>query len=114
MAIAVDLDGTLVEYHGWQGDEHIGDVIPKMMNRVKQWVAEGKEVVIFTARVSEGGDDGALAAHHIRNFLSGHGLGALEITAIKQKKFKEFWDDRAVQIVHNTGETIVEVLRGDD
>jgi hypothetical protein len=111
MAIAVDFDGTLVEYHGWKGVDHIGEVIPKMMARVQQWVAEGEEVVIFTARVSDGGDDGSLAAHHITDFLMQHGLGHLEITATKRKSFKEFWDDRAVQVVPNTGETITEVLR---
>ena len=35
--IGVDLDGTLAEYHGWQGIEHIGEPIPKMMARVRRW-----------------------------------------------------------------------------
>lgn len=41
--IGVDLDGTLAEYHGWD-DGRIGAPIPKMVQRVKQWLAEGKEV----------------------------------------------------------------------
>ena len=33
--IGVDLDGTLAEYHGWKGSEHIGPPIPLMVERVK-------------------------------------------------------------------------------
>lgn len=50
--IGIDLDGTLAEYNGWQGPEHIGAPIEKMVERVKAWLAEGKDVRIFTARVS--------------------------------------------------------------
>lgn len=49
--IGVDLDGTLAEYHGW-GDDSIGAPVPKMLARVKKWLAEGQEVRIVTARVS--------------------------------------------------------------
>ena len=52
--IGVDLDGTLAYYDHWRGPHHIGDPIPAMLNRVKSWLAEGKDVRIFTARV-EGG-----------------------------------------------------------
>lgn len=49
--IGVDLDGTLAMYDGFKGPEHIGDPVPKMLERVKKWLAEGREVRIFTARV---------------------------------------------------------------
>ena len=49
--IGVDLDGTLAEYLGWQGMGHIGEPIAPMVERVKAWLAEGKDVRIFTARV---------------------------------------------------------------
>lgn len=49
----MDLDGTLAEYHGWNGG--IGKPIPGMVRRVKAWLAEGLEVRIFTARVSPRG-----------------------------------------------------------
>jgi len=111
MAIAVDFDGTLVEYNGFKGIEHIGEPIQPMMDRVHKWIAEGKEVCIFTARVSEGGDDAARAEHYIRAFLMKHGLGHLDVTATKHKKFQEFWDDRAVQVEHNTGLTIIEIIQ---
>lgn len=49
--IGIDLDGTLAEYDGWKGVEHIGKPIPSMVKRVKEWISEGKDVRIFTARV---------------------------------------------------------------
>jgi RNA-binding protein YhbY len=50
--IGCDLDGTLAEYNGWQGPQHIGAPIPKMLERVKRWLSEGKDVRILTARAS--------------------------------------------------------------
>lgn len=32
---AVDLDGTLAHYDGWRGEDHIGDPIPPMVERIK-------------------------------------------------------------------------------
>jgi len=50
--IGVDLDGTLAYYDEWRGLYHIGEPIPAMVDRVKRWLAEGRDVRIFTARVS--------------------------------------------------------------
>jgi hypothetical protein len=52
--IGVDLDGTLAYYDHWRGAEHIGEPIPAMLERVKRWLADGKDVRIFTARVDAG------------------------------------------------------------
>ena len=52
--IAVDLDGTLAEYHGWVNTFNIGAPIPVMAERVRSWIADGKDVRIFTARVDGG------------------------------------------------------------
>lgn len=53
--IGVDLDATLAEYHGW-GDGSIGQPVELMLRRVTGWLAEGREVRIFTARVSGGSE----------------------------------------------------------
>lgn len=103
-SIAVDLDGTLAEYHGWKGNDHIGDPIPEMMDRVHKWIAEGHEVSIFTARVS--GEDSRSARFYIRRWLQGHNLDFIPITCIKDKHFDEFWDDRAIRIERNTGKIL--------
>ena len=42
--IGVDLDGTLATYDRWRGIEHIGDPIPDMVFRIKNWIANGKTV----------------------------------------------------------------------
>ena len=49
--IGVDLDGTLAEYHGWQPDGSIGKPVALMLQWVKQWLEQGIEVRIVTARV---------------------------------------------------------------
>lgn len=107
--IGVDLDGTLAEYHGWPSDGSVGPPIPKMLERVKRWLAAGRRVKIFTARVGPGqGRD--LCEHLSRiNIWCDHHLGqVLEITATKDSKMVELWDDRCVQVLTNTGETLAE------
>lgn len=99
--IGVDLDGTLAEYDGWKGISHVGKPIAAMVDRVKAWLTEGQEVRIFTARVS--GPEGGRAAHHIKLWLLEQGLPQLEITCLKDYQMVELWDDRAVQVIPNTG-----------
>jgi hypothetical protein len=50
--IGVDFDGTLATYGRWAGPTQLGDPIAPMVDRVKRWLAEGREVRIFTARVA--------------------------------------------------------------
>lgn len=103
--IGADLDGTLARYDGWKGIDHIGEPIPPMLERVKKWISEGKKVKIFTARASIAGHE-----EPIKGWLEKHGIGGLEITNIKDFEMVECWDDRAVQVVPNTGETVVDKL----
>jgi hypothetical protein len=98
MSIAVDLDGTLAEYNGWEGNNIIGAPIPAMFFRVQRWIEEGEEVVIFTARA-----DSEESMIPIRRWLIYHGLGDLRITNIKEKGFQEIYDDRAFRVERNTG-----------
>jgi hypothetical protein len=105
--IAVDLDGTLAYYDHWRGADHIGKPIETMVARVKYWLDAGHKVVIFTARIT-GDDDVSVEPARImeiRNWLSAcAGLPHnLDITNVKRKEFSEFWDDRAVGVVPNTG-----------
>ena len=107
--IGVDLDGTLAHYDGWKGAEHIGEPVPKMLDRVKAWIAEGREVRIFTARVYE---DGSVARDlevrdvraNIAVWCMKHLGKILVVTCEKDFAMVELWDDRAVQIIPNTGE----------
>jgi hypothetical protein len=110
--IAVDLDGTLAEYHGW-GDGKIGKPVPEMMKRVREWLANGNKVKIFTARVGPNQSATQLnnAFSEIKNWLEVNNLPRdLEITATKDYDMVELWDDRCVQVVQNTGIPIKEYI----
>lgn len=96
--IGVDLDGTLAEYLVWTGG--IGQPIPAMQQRVILWLQQGKDVRIFTARAD---DPGPGELNNIRTWCQMH-LGAiLPITCKKDRAMIELWDDRAVQVIPNTG-----------
>ena len=96
--IGVDLDGTLANYGGWNGPDTIGDPVPRMLARVKQWLSDGKDVRIFTARASAKEQIPPVKA------WSKKWLGVeLEVTNVKDFAMIELWDDRAIQVIANTG-----------
>jgi hypothetical protein len=104
-----DLDGTLAFYDGWHGDSHIGPPIPKMVARLKAHLARGDTVKIVTARV--GGDDAEEIAFHtkrIQAYCLEHLGQALEVTCKKDYGMITLYDDRATQIIPNTGTTVEE------
>lgn len=101
--IGVDLDGTLAFYDGWKGVDHIGDPIPKMADRVRDWLKEGKEVRIFTARACNQDGDRAQVVAAIDAWCERHFGQKLTVTATKDYGMIELWDDRAVQVKENTG-----------
>ena len=115
--IGVDLDGTLAEYHGCVSEEHIGAPIGPMVLRILQWIKEGMEVRIFTARVD--GGEVALSmgnaagekfrdVERIRSIVqdwSEKHIGVrLPVTNKKDYGMIELWDDCAVRVIANTGE----------
>ncbi len=97
----VDLDGTLAHYDHWKGPEHIGEPIPVMMNRVKDWIAQGIEVRIFTARAQD-----TEYIPYVKAWIKKHGLPDLEVTNVKRRDVSRIYDDRAVQIQKNTGKEL--------
>jgi hydroxymethylpyrimidine pyrophosphatase-like HAD family hydrolase len=101
--IAVDLDGTLAQYGGWKGPDHIGEPVPLMLERVKKWIAEGKEVRIFTARACIPDQ-----IPPVRDWLRNNGLPYLMVTNVKDFAMIELWDDRCIQVRMNTGEIVGE------
>lgn len=105
--IGVDLDGTLAHYEGWKGPEHIGDPVPMMALRVRSWLADGECVKIFTARVSTTSQniaDAFDAKRYIQGWLQKHFGQPLDVVCEKDFAMIELWDDRAVQVIPNTGE----------
>lgn len=101
----VDLDGTLAHYDGWVSHDHIGHPIQPMVDLVKEWLAEGKEVRIFTARMS----NHSLfldCLSPINRWCDEHIGQTLEVTNVKDTRMLELWDDRAIQVVTNTGHRV--------
>lgn len=103
--IGVDLDATLATYTGWVDESHIGDPIQPMVDRVKHWVENGIEVRIFTARVWN--DPTGERRKAIQEWALEHIGYPLEVTNCKDYGMIELWDDRAIQVVPNTGEPVV-------
>ena len=103
--IGVDLDGTLARYDGWVGVTYIGDPVPAMRDRVIRWLEQGVDVRIFTARVSRREQEKD-ARGAIEAWCQEHIGQVLPITNVKDTKMVELWDDRAVQVIANTGEPV--------
>lgn len=103
--IGVDLDGTLARYDGWVDEFTIGEPIPLMLDRVKQWIAEGKNVRIFTARVGGGREDPhrSKIIEAIKNWCLANIGVKLPVVCCKDYSMIELWDDRCVQVESNTG-----------
>jgi hypothetical protein len=115
--IGVDLDGTLAHCQrtpDWDGS--VGVPVLTMVSRVKRWLGEGRDVRIFTARVAEveGVTEGPRSVDAQRALVEAwceQHLGVvLPVTATKDYHMLELWDDRAVQVIPNTGRSLVDVL----
>src|SRR5262249_9573477 len=103
--IGVDFDGTLVVHES--GAASAGRApnqpIPEMVERVKKWLAAGEEVRIITARVAPVYDDNVSQTVIIQKWCEEHLGRRLRVQAYKCGSMIQLWDDRAVQLVPNTG-----------
>ena len=110
--IGVDLDGTLAQYITGDGVREVGEPIPLMLQRVKDWLAQGQEVRIVTARVGPG--ISAEGLHYqmdlIQQWCEQHIGQKLTVTASKDFNMIVLYDDRCVQVQTNTGVLITEGL----
>lgn len=97
--IGVDLDGTLAN-RNHEGDE-IGEPVPAMVDRVKLWLSEGRDVRLMTARAYS---MSAAQLKAINTWLQEHIGETIPITCEKDPYMQELWDDRAVQVIPNTGQ----------
>lgn len=96
--IGVDFDETLASYSPGQGMEFLGKPIPKMVLRVKEWLNQGIEVRIFTARASV-----PELIPPIEAWCLLHIGVKLQVTNQKDFGMIELWDDRAVRVMPGTG-----------
>jgi len=103
----VDLDGTLAIYTTYQNGK-IGSPIPLMVSRVRQWLKQGKRVKIMAARIAGGDMD---EAAKIQRWCKRYIGQVLEITNAKDPDMVDLWDDRAVQLIPNTGVRIDSLVK---
>ena len=120
--IGCDLDGTLAKYDSWKGWDHIGDPIPNMVTRIKNYMARGITVKIWTARASKV----SLARNDlefsqmekvIQDWTEKHLGKRLEVVTEKDCWMIGAIDDSVMQVEPNTGNIIgSEILAdvGDD
>lgn len=107
--IGVDLDGTLAHYDGWLGISHIGKPIPLMVEKVRELIKQGHTIKIFTARVANPNSADFLEINYnIERWCVKHLGLKLEITATKDFGMISLYDDRCIQIIPNTGMTVLE------
>jgi hypothetical protein len=129
--IGVDLDGTCFTYHKWVGWNVFGEPIQPMIDRIRAWRAEGREVRVVTARVglpiryTNGAEtyssrlintchitgeyfSDCMMISAIQDLLIKHVGERLPVQCYKDVHMIELWDDRAVQVVPNTGQTLAE------
>jgi hypothetical protein len=96
--IGVDLDGTLAKSMPGLDPAEIGPVVPRMLQRVQHWISTGRTVKIFTARANN-----PCQILMIQEWCVRQGLPKLEVTDRKDHRMIAIWDDRAVQVLQNTG-----------
>ena len=98
--VAVDLDGTLAKSDAGKpfDPNHIGAPIKKMLDRVRAFLARGKEVALFTARASDPKN-----VPPVRRWLNKHKLHDVKITNEKTPDIEVIYDDRAKGVHKNKG-----------
>lgn len=103
--IGCDLDGTLAHYDPNVGIAAVGQPIGVMLARVKEWLARGIDVRIVTARVGHDLPESERReqTRMIREWCLKHLGVILGVTCCKDFGMVEIWDDRAVQVIPNTG-----------
>ncbi len=101
--IGVDMDGTLAYDDGDPSfSKPIGNPIQPMVKRIRHWLDCGFQVKIFTARTGFPGIE-----EKIHTWLKTEcDLPPLEITNVKDGMCAQIWDDRAIQVIRNTGEPV--------
>lgn len=102
--IGFDLDGTLACYEKWEGPDKIGKPVPAMIVILKQHLAAGDVVKIFTARVAD--DPKGIARKAIQAWCRKHIGRVLPITNEKDNAMVRLYDDRAVAVEKNTGKLL--------
>lgn len=114
--VGFDLDGTLAHYDGWKAWNIIGAPIMPMVERLSGYLSQGQDCKIMTARVAFERDVCLVTGHSftrqeiaqvIQNWLITQCLlPPLAVTHEKDYQMIRLYDDRAIQVIPNTGQTL--------
>jgi hypothetical protein len=110
----VDLDGTLARFDVWKGWNHIGEPIPKMVQKVRGWIAKGDKVVVFTSRMANTNEYVPISslneAKKVIEEWCVKNVGQLLPVTGQKGTCDIIYDDLAVHVMKNRGETLEEHL----
>lgn len=114
---AIDADGSLFEYDFDNPDHvNVGKPIEESVKRVKDALARGEQVWVFTARISPSDDSFEQCVQASQSFVTvakavKEAIGQdLPITNIKNRRWKEMLDDRGVELIPNLGITLRQLI----
>lgn len=105
-----DLDGTAAEWHGWSPT--IGPPVPRIIAIMKELLAQGKQVKIFTARVAPRVQSEEMRLHQVKlvqDWCLEHVGVVLPVTNEKDFYMVRFYDDRATEVLENVGIPLREI-----
>jgi hypothetical protein len=91
----VDFDGTLARDDRYENGKPI-PIMP-MVERVRKWLADGDDVIIFTARGWQ---------KEVEDFCIQYFGKPLQITNVKLRGLSAWYDDRAIAVEPNTGKIL--------
>jgi hydroxymethylpyrimidine pyrophosphatase-like HAD family hydrolase len=99
LLIGLDFDGTLAFYDDSHNDIEDQLIIPEMYRRVANWIEQGHEVYLFTAKASDGD-----MIRRLRKWLNDNDLkGIKQITNKKVPGTNYYVDDGALVVDKNIG-----------
>ncbi len=107
--VGVDFDGCLArddEPGHFEPPYPLGEPIPEMVQMVKSLLVAGVRVKIFSARAFE-----PESIPVIQDWTEREGLGRLEVTNQRDYDLIRFYDDRAIQVVPNSGRSASSNIR---
>lgn len=98
--IAIDFDGVLHQYHGWNGGV-LNEPMPGAKKFIEEVLKQGAEIAVFSTR----------NAVSIAEWLHEHGFPPLFVTDKKLGMFHVFLDDRAITFTPEMFENPKELLK---
>ena len=109
LELAVDFDGTICSYDGWQGEAVCGQPYEKTKEFLEK-LSRKFRVTIFSARASTPGGKQAIwdwvEEHEFKDYIS-------DVTNEKRYSFVAFVDDRAVPVANGQYDSVLRFLNID-